>query len=293
MTWMKTLQMAFFGLLLFLCGTASAQEADTTGAWNTDLVAKLSATQAGYQNWTEGGINTISGIVSTEGKAMRTQGRWSQTYDGRLAFGLVQQDTLDVRKAEDRIRLGAALEYIGDGFFRTFRPTVAATARTQFAPGFNYETNPFPEEETPPPVRVSQFMAPGTFTQSVGLTYEPVPWFKQRLGLSAKQTVVTVEKFRPLYGLAPDQTVRPEIGVELWNELDKEIWDNVLLKSRLGLFAAFNADAPDVIWENIVAMQVNEFLSVSFEFTTLYDKDISSDVQLKEMLSVGVSVSLL
>src|SRR5690606_40964791 len=90
-----------------------------------------------------------------------------------------------------------------------------------------------------------------------------------------------------------DQTVRPEIGVELWNELDKEIWDNVLLKSRLGLFAAFNADAPDVIWENIVAMQVNEFLSVSFEFTTLYDKDISSDVQLKEMLSVGVSVSLL
>ncbi len=296
---MKILQpVSFLLLAFFLTLPAIAQEADSTSAWETTLVGKLSAAQAGFHNWAEGGINTVSGTISTEGKAARTEGRWSQTYDGRLAFGLVQQDTLDARKADDRIRLGAALEYAGDGFFSIFHPTLAATARTQFAPGFNYDKNPFANDESgderKPPVRVSQFMAPATFTQSVGLTYEPVPWFMQRFGLSAKETVVTVEKFRPLYGLDPDQTVRPEIGLELWSELEKEIVENVLLKSKLGLFAAFNTpDSPDLIWENLIAMQVNDFLSVNFEFVSLYDKDISKEVQLKEVLSVGVSISLL
>ncbi len=62
----------------------------------------------------------------------------------------------------------------------------------------------------------------------------------------------------------------------------------------MSLFASFNKPKnPDALWENLITMKVNRWLNVSFEFVTLYDLDITSEVQLKEVLSVGVSFSLL
>lgn len=289
-------------LLLLLPAPALAQEEaaeeageDSLGVWDLTLSSKLSGSQAAFQNWTEGGINALAVTAGFSGKANRTTERWEQTYDLRLSFGLVRQDTLDLRKADDLIRLGASLQYEGNGFLRTFNPTLAATARTQFATGFNYDEVPDelqpevgPERDTP--VKVSAFMSPGTFTQTVGLTYDPRPWIAQRVGLSSKQTVVTIERLRPLYGLASGNQVRVEVGLASTTEFDRELFENVRLKSTLGLFAAFNdVDQPDATFENILTMQVNKWLGVDFEFTTLYDRDISEDLQVKEVLSVGVT----
>lgn len=292
---------AAFNIILFLllCGIAEktlAQEADPdTLGWQTNLTGKLAASQAGYQNWAEGGINTLAFTVATNGRAHRVAGRWQQKHESRLAYGLVKQDTLDFRKADDLISLVSSLQYQGDGFFNTFNPTVAASARTQFAPGFNYDKDPFNDSLMRElPVKVSDFLSPATFTQSIGLTYDPKPWITQRLGLAVKETVVGIERLRPLYGLDLDQAARVEAGLESRTAFDREILPNVQLQSTLGLFAAFNqVGSPDMIWENLVVMQVNKYLSVNFEFVTLYDKDVREDLQLKEVLSLGVSVVLL
>lgn len=286
------------GLVACLVGTASgrfaqAQEADTLAAepaWNVDVIGKLSGSQAGYRNWQEGGINTLAVTTGLDAKARRTVGNWAQTHEARLAFGLVKQEQSEVRKADDLIRLSAALQYAGAGFFRTFNPTIAIAARSQFAAGFNYDKNPFTGDTRPPPVKVSDFFSPATFTQTVGLAYDPAPWFKQRFGLAAKETVVRIERLRPLYGVPSDRSVRMEVGMESKTEFDREVVENVRLKSSLGLFAAFNKpDLPDLIWENLVAMKVNAWLGVNLEFAALYDRDVSRALQMKEVLSVGVS----
>lgn len=275
-------------------------EADTLGAWDLTLSSKLSASQAAYSNWTEGGISTVALTTGISGKANRTTRRWEQTYDLRLAFGFIKQDTLDVRKADDVIRLSAALQYEGEGFFQRFNPTVAAEARTQFADGFNYDKVPpklDPDQGPGPslPVKVSDFMSPGVFTQTIGLTYDPRPWFTQRFGLSAKQTAVTIQRLRPVYGLRPSRPVRVEAGLASTTEVDRLIFENVRLKSTLSLFAAFNEtdQLPDATFENIITMQVNQWLGVDFELTTLYDRDISSELQVKEILSVGFTFVLI
>ncbi len=288
------------GLAACLVPLAAAQDApvvtapvDTAAAWKTDLVAKLAASQAGYQNWREGGINTVAFTVSVNGKAARTVGAWQQTYQGRLAFGQIKQDTLDFRKADDVIRLVASLQYNGRGFFATFNPTVAVEARSQFAAGFNFDEDPFGHGRRPP-VKVSAFLSPGTFSQALGLTYDPVDWFTQRFGVGTKETVVLIERFRPLYGVDPDRSVRFQAGLEARTEIDRELVKNVRLQSTLGLFAAFNQpDTPDVLWENLILMQINEYLSVNFEFVTLFDKDLSDDAQFKEVLSLAVALTLL
>lgn len=269
-------------------------EVPEDGSWNTSLTGKLSGSQAAYSNWQEGGLNTLSITSSIDGKAVRGGDHWIQTYELRLAFGLVQQDTLEVRKSDDLIRLGAGLQYRGTGFLRTFRPTIAAALRTQFASGFNYDKDPFGQGRRPP-VKTSKFFSPATVTQSLGLTYEPVPWISTRLGVAGKETFVLEEDLRVLYDVNPSRPVRAEGGIESETTVDREIVQNVRYQSRLSLFQALTGDYDplDVLWENVITMKVNSWLNVGFEYVMLYDANRSDDVQIKEVLSVGISFVLI
>ena len=261
--------------------------------WKPEAIGKLAGSQAGFQNWAEGGVNTFAFSVGIDGKAERQKSGWHQKSTAKLSFGLVKQDTLDFRKAEDLIRLSATFNYSGEGFLNNLRPTVAVMARTQFAPGFNFEKNPLGDGRRPP-IKVSDFMSPGTFTQSIGMTYQAKPWISQRLGIGGKETVVLIEQLRPLYKVEPDKTVRLEIGMEAITDFDKEIFKNVFYKSTLGLFAAFNKpESPDLIWENTVNMKVNSWLHVNLDWAVLYDTDVSNAAQFKEVFSVGISYKLL
>lgn len=258
-------------------------------AWVYDLVGRFAASQVRFAQWTEGGVNTVTGRARLEGVVERTQGSWSHTHQVRLTLGLVKQDTLAIRKAEDELNLRSTLRYQGRGFFEALNPTLASEVRTQFAPGFNYKKNPFQDDERKPPVRVSDFLAPAAFTQSIGLTFEE-EWFKSRFGVGTKETVVLDPPLRVLYKLERDQPFRMEMGIESRTHVDKEVTDNVMYVSTLGLFAAFNRpELPDLLWENEVNLKVNTWLNVSFEFTALYDRDLNTVIQRKQGFAVGVS----
>ncbi len=261
--------------------------------WMPLLVGKLAGSQAGFQNWAEGGVNTLALSLGLDGRAERTRNGWMQKHEVRLSFGLVKQDTLDFRKAEDLIRLSTTFKHTGDGFLKKLQPTIALLARSQIAPGFNFDKNPLKDGQTPP-VKVSDFLSPGTFTQSIGMTYLFRPFLSQRLGIAAKETVVLIEKLRTLYNIDPDRSMRLEMGLEAYTSFDKEIVKNVVLKSALGIFAAFNKpESPDFIWESILNMKVNPWLNVNFEWAVFFDDDISNKAQLKEVLSIGVSYTFI
>ena len=269
--------------------SSSAQDSLETAHWTKDLVGKLAGSQAGFQNWAEGGINTLAFTIGLDGKAERQGGNWNQKHTVKLSFGLVRQDTLDFRKAEDLIRFSSTFSYSGSGVWDHFHPTIALLARTQFAPGYNFDKNPFGDGRTPP-VQVSALLSPGTFTQSIGMSYQPKPWISQRLGIAAKETVVLDKEFRELYNLEANSTARFEAGLDAFTDFDKELFTNVVYKSTLGLFAAYNKpDKPDMIWENVINMKVNSWLHVNFEWVMLFDTDVSKSAQLKEIFSVGIS----
>ena len=291
---------------LLAAPAAQAQEADEkplteAEGWRTSAVFGLQGSQAAYSNWQEGGLNALAATANLNGQFSRLIGRVEQTHNVRLAFGVLKQDTLALRKADDVLRYAGTVQY------RTgqIRPTFALELRTQFAPGYDYgpkqETYTFPDfggyqlPVTPGErLQTSAFFAPGYVTASLGATYEPVLWFKTRLGLGVQETVVSIRRLRPVYGNRLDQPVRTEAGLESVSELRKELFENVLLASRLGLFAAFGAaDYPDAFFENTLQMKVNSVLSVQLAFDALLDRDVSSSFQLREALSVGVSFALL
>jgi len=88
--------------------------------------------------------------------------------------------------------------------------------------------------------------------------------------------------------------VRYEVGVESVTTVNREVAPNVQLQSTLTLFKAVVQPSPvDVIWESLVNMRVNSWLNVGLEYVMLYDTNRSQAVQIKEVLSVGVSFEII
>lgn len=289
--------------LTLLSRPALAQEEETplteTEGWRSSLTGQLAFSQAAYSNWQEGGLDALSFTSGTTGTFKRLIGRFKQTHNARLAFGLVKQDTLQFRKATDVIRYAFELQYTGTG---VFQPTFATDIRTQFAPGYDYS----PDAETYPSLadrirpgerlKVSDFFAPAIWTQSIGITYDPDRWYTARFGFATKETIVLIDRLRPVYGNALDESIRVQAGLEFLAEAQKELFTNVLLQSRLSLFEAFNqidSAAPDLVFENLLTLKVNDWLNTNLEFVALYDKDTIDEIQLKEVISIGVAITLL
>lgn len=284
----------FFGLMAPMDATGQEAPAPSdSSAWKTTLVGKLAGSQAGFRNWAEGGVNTLAFSSGLDGRAEKMANQWSHQYELRLTFGMVKQAQEDFRKAEDVIRLRASHKHVGNGALNSFRPTLAWSARSQFAPGYNYEKNQFAQERELPQ-KVSDFLSPGVLTQALGMTYQYSEALSQRLGVGGKQTVVLIERLRELYNMDLDQQWRVEVGVEAYTDFEKEVFENVNVKSTLGLFAAFNQpEHPDLFWESLVAMKVNSWLQVNIEWAVLRDKDVSDKFQFKEIFSVGISYHFL
>jgi len=275
------------------------------GEWMYDATGRLNFSQAAYKDWEEGAGNNSLALTANFGTSAARRGeRWIQAHELRLAFGLINQEGQDLRKAEDQILWNSSVRYEGDDFFRLFNPTIAADLRTQFAKGFDYSGNPFEGElddttdtrtDLESPVQTSAFFSPAFITQSLGLTYEPFKGFTMRLGAAAKQTVVAEQDFRVLYGVDPDDPIRWEAGAEFASAFDRQITENIRYRSQLNVFFSFNQteQPPDARWDNTVSLQVNDWLSTDLQFVALFDRDISRAIQLKETISVGVSFTLI
>lgn len=292
--------MRLLALALILSTVCSAQDADTLSAedgWRSNLVASLSGNQTAFSNWQEGGVNALSATGSVDGSFDRVVGALLTTQALRLAYGVLRQDTLDLRKAQDVIRYAATAELSSDN---PLRPALSASFRTQFAPGYDYSpgVDQYPSLTVIPgqEVKVSDAFSPLVMSQSAGVAYRPSGGFVGRLGLGVKETVVAIERLRPVYGNALDESLRVEAGVDAEARFEREIAENVTLRSTLAAFQAFGQignEAPDILFENVLLLKVNDVLNVTIDAAALYDADVSADVQLRETISLGLSFGLL
>lgn len=272
---------------------AQRTEADSAGTWKSDLLFEIAGSQAGFQNWVEGGTNSLSGNLGLTGVWERQTASWTQRFELRFRYGVLKQDTLDFRKAEDEIYLLAEWSGEGEDAMADIHPTLAVSFRSQFTEGLNYETNPF-DREGKVPIKVSSFLSPGTFQETFGIVWSPESWFSQHLGLASKQTIVLDDELRGLYGSNPGEMVRVEFGVDATTRVDVVVAENVRYKTMLGLFAAFNtASMPDTRWDNTITMRVNAWLRVTLEWVVLFDADVSNKAQFRETFGIGLSYAIL
>lgn len=306
---MRTSKVFFFVLLIGYSAFTNAQvtEAeknlktlvtDTVVGWRTGGVTTINLAQTALINWAAGGENSyaVNGLFSVFANYKSDKNVWDNSLD--IGYGLLNQGDVGLRKTDDKIDF---LSKYGRKAFADFYYTALVNFKTQFTPGYNYGvTN----------VKISNLLAPAYLLAAVGLNYQPNKYFNAFIApVTGKMTIVNDDDLSAAgaYGVDPGKKTRQEFGgyarmIYSRNDFAGEFMKNVSLTSKIDLFSNYLKDPQniDVSWENLIALKVNKYISVSINTHLLFDADVKVDtngdgtadqakVQFKEILGVGFS----
>lgn len=262
--------------------------ADSLEGWQLDWVGGLNGAQASYDNWSQGGVNTISVTASTVFNAKFRKNRFAYALATNLKYGKARLEGEGTRKTDDRIAINNKFSYLfNDDRWSAFGNI---NFSTQFDEGFDYKV---PDGEAP--ILISKFFAPAYFTQIAGIAYNPVDYFTAEAGLALKETIVADTRLSERYGLDPGEKFRFEPGYSLAFNFEKNMFSNVRLISAVETFTNLqrHIDNTDINFSNELIGKINDFMNMSLQFVVIYDSDFSRKVQVKQVLSVGLSYSIL
>ncbi|NGP89595.1 DUF3078 domain-containing protein [Fodinibius halophilus] len=262
--------------------------ADSLKGWQLDWVSGLNGAQASYDNWSQGGVNTISVTASTVFDAKFRKNQFAYALATNFKYGKARLEGEGTRKTDDRIAVNNKFSYL----FEDERWSAFANINfsTQFDQGYDYNV---PEDEDPK--LISKFFAPAYFTQIAGIAYNPTDYFTAEAGMALKQTIVSDTTLSTRYGLEVGEQFRFEPGYSVAMSFERKVFSNVKLISSVETFTNLqrHVDNTDVNFSNELIGKINDVMNMSVQFVMIYDSDFSREVQIKQVLSAGISYSIL
>jgi hypothetical protein len=276
-------------ICLLISYGANAQEEvkkDTT-YWKTKYAFGINLNQSAFSdNWTGGGVSSIAIGTALNVKPSYRKGKitWNNEFD--FIYGAIRNRGQNARKSADRILLDSKVGYdLGEKLNLFF----SANFLTQAAPGYTFETIQNEEVRT----TISKFMNPGYLIYGLGLEYVPTSYLKVRVSpISPRHTFVLDttlhNNFPRNYGVEIGETVRNEWGgFQLWTDFDKDVMENLNIKTRYFMFGNYETGKLDHRVDFILTAKVNKFLNVNLTAIMLRDKDQADKIQLSQVLGIG------
>lgn len=281
-------------VLLLVAGHGYAQEtitlADSLSGWNTSWVAGLNGSQASYSNWSQGGVDNISVLANSRLTTRYREGPFAYGFQLVTRYGRSRIEDQGTRKTDDRLSIRNRFLYDLGGAGSNYSLFGNVNFRTQFDEGFEYGAGPGGED-----ILISRFMAPAYVTQSAGLAYTPADYFSFEAGLAMRQTIVTDDDLETLYGLDDGETIRNEAGAVLGVSYEQSLADNILLSTSVETFSNVNRalSRTDIYFTGELTGSVTDIINTSLRVDLAYDDDFSDELQVQQVLSVGVSFALM
>jgi len=228
---MKSLSLLIF-FVIFSAPLIFAQDKpaeEPKYGWQKEMVGGLNLTQTSFDNWKQGGENSYAWQLNLNLKFINDQEKTNWANTGKLTYGSNKTGDQEMRKSIDEIKLESVLTYkLGV----LINPYVAVTGETQFAPGYNYGTDP--------KTQLSAFMDPGYFRESAGVGFKPNEIVKTRLGVALKQTLTS--DYPAPYADDPKtvaiEKTKNEVGAESVTDVSWKVSENSLFTSKLELFSS-------------------------------------------------------
>ena len=286
-------------ILLAAIGTAIAQEdadttaqTDTLSAWEFGGNVGITFNQVALSNWSGGGDNTFS--VGSSIALFSKFARGKQTWESNLQFGygFTKIKDEDFRKSDDKLTFLSKYDYNAT---RTLLYSFLLDFRTQISEGLNYDVDSLEEPE-----KISNFLAPGYLTLSLGATWRPTTYFEAFVAPLSNRITIVVDNdlnARGEFGVDSNKTIKSELGSTARLKFQNEIMENVNLGSTLNLFAPYeNFTTVVVTWSTLLNLKVNDYITTNVSLDVIYDEnvDITRDdgsvgpaTQIKEALNIG------
>lgn len=290
---MKRVIFLFLTGSLFFANEISAQDSitipDTLSGWQTQWVVGLNGSQASYSNWSQGGTNNIAATGTSAITSLYKKKSFAYGFLLDTRYGKTKIEDEGTRKISDRLYLLNRFLYTLNEENPNLKLFTNLTFRTQFDKGFNYGA-----AEDDGDILISSFMAPAYFNENIGLAYVPSDHFSVEVGLGLKQTYVKDESLSETYGLDPGDQFRSEAGLTIGASVEKNILENVQYTSSIQTFTNFSRalGSTDFYFSNKIIGRINSYLNTNLSLDLVYDDDFSEELQVAQILSLGISYSI-
>ncbi|PKR81024.1 hypothetical protein CW751_07610 [Brumimicrobium salinarum] len=284
----------------------SNSPAEEPSNWKLKSIFSLNVTQSSFTNWAAGGRNNVSGLGFINASADYSKNRFKWANSLSTGIGGVQYFDEDLEKTDDIIDLQSTFSY---GLKDPWYISLLGGFRTQYLDGYSN-----PEDS----IRSSTFMAPGYVSVSLGIEYIPNDNLKILLSpLSGKFTFVNDQTLanEGAFGVAAaeynslgqltkkGENFRAELGSYFRVIYQKELMENINLKSRLELFSSYinNPQNIDVNGELILDFKINKWFSANLQLNVIYDDDVEIEdrngnkgprTQFKQVIGLGIAYRL-
>lgn len=272
------------------------EEAVVVPKWTKSASFGLNVTNVGLSNWAGGGQNSfaIAGLVKANANYKDGPVSWTNSFEA--GYGLVRQGDLEeFRKSDDRlIAISKYSKTFGES---NWAYTALFDFRTQMTNGFSYYEN---EEGNVEREVISRLMAPGYMALSLGGEFKPNDNFYMMASpVSGKLTFVMDDALSAVgsFGVDSGKTVRRELGAIFNMRYKVDLAKNIDFETKLNLFQAYRSGAMvDIMWDNLLEMKVNDFISSTISTQMIYDEDVlfanedgtkEAKIQFKYVFNVG------
>lgn len=281
---------------------------DTISYWKHKNTLGLDLSEIAFVNWSAGGTSAITGVV--RGDFQYEYKNEYQVWTNELLFryGLNKQEGIELRKTDDAFKVSSTYG-IRTNPNSNWYHSAKLNFNTQFTNGYNY-----PNNENP----ISKPFAPAYTFIGIGseYIYKPQNFTLYLSPLTLKSTLVMDQTLanagaygvrKAEYDAEGNLTVegeksKTELGILVTNYIEKEIFNNIILKNRLTLYTDYihNFGNIDVDWQCFAYLTVNRYVKANVGLNLIYDEDIDvykeengvkinqgPKVQLKQVLAVG------
>ena len=249
--------------------------ADTVNVWIPTMVTALNLSQLAFNNWTQGGSNSLSWTVTGNVGYDYKGEEWGLNNHLRVGYGRTKLGSQSAITTTNEFFLENVLSYRTSWVVKPFFSNEVITTITG---GYNDKDS-----------LIANFFDPGYVTQNAGFIYDKLESFTTRLGLATQE--IFTNKHRQY--TEDSTTFQLKTGLESVSQAKLQIADNMLLTTGLRLFTTFNhLDIWDVRWDNTIVAKVNSFVVVNFNFQLVYQKQQSLKTQIMEGLQLGVTYTI-
>ncbi|MDP4190201.1 MAG: DUF3078 domain-containing protein [Bacteroidota bacterium] len=273
-------QFLFIFIVLLTSVVYSQNIADSLlNKWIPKGVSGINISQVSFNNWAQGGDNSILWVLNGEfGLSYYTKAH-SLLNNLKLAYGRPKLGGESYRTNDNEFYMENVFSYFVGW---VVEPYISNIIRSPISTGYDYKVTPA--------VKTADFFDPGYVSQSIGFSYSRNKVITTRLGAAFQETFTN--KYRQYTDdpstLDKIEAFKFETGIESVTDLKADLGGNMLIMSELRLFTRFNhMDVWDVRWDNTIVAQVNNYINVKLNFLTLYEKSLSAKTQFKEALLLG------
>lgn len=264
--------------------------------WVGEGTFTLFFSQVAFNNeWTGGGTSNYSGNTTISYNLNYTKGKIS--FDSRLLvdFGMTQnKDEPFQRKTSDRLEinsiLGLKVEENSRWSYSWF-----VNFRTQFAKGFEYTDNEGVVERK----EITRFLSPGYVQFGPGFLWKKSKNIKINITpatvrftlIDPKYTRIEDYKEGAYFGVKKGESYRFDIGANVSGYFKFKLFKNVETEQIITLYSDY-LDYPenvDIDYTANFVMKINKTLSTNLVFQAIYDDNVVSGFQIREVFGLGIN----